>query len=55
MRDNGDGTHRSATIGQFPTQVSSFAEDRSGELYAITDQTGELHHIGFQRTAPRTD
>jgi glucose/arabinose dehydrogenase len=55
VRENDDGTYRSATIGQFPTQVSSFAEDRFGELYVITDRAGELHRVGFERVAPRAD
>lgn len=55
VRKGDDGTYRSATIGKFPTQVSSLAEDRSGELYAITDRTGELHRVGFERVAPRAD
>jgi hypothetical protein len=55
VRENHDGTYRSARIGQFPTQVSSFAEDRFGELYVITDRSGELHRVGFERVAPRAD
>ncbi|GAB3472548.1 PQQ-dependent sugar dehydrogenase [Actinophytocola sediminis] len=52
VRANRDGSHDSAAIGAFPAQVSSFAQDRSGELYAVTDRTGELYRVGFQRVPP---
>jgi glucose/arabinose dehydrogenase len=51
VRQNRDGTHQTGTIGQFPLQVSSFTTDRSGELYVVTDRTGELHRVGFDRDA----
>jgi hypothetical protein len=41
----------SAVIGQFPLQVSSFVADRSGELYVVTDRTGQLHRVSFARVA----
>lgn len=44
------GGYDSAAIGQFPAQVSAFAEDNAGELYAVTDRTGQLHRVGFART-----
>jgi glucose/arabinose dehydrogenase len=49
VRKDRDGTYRSATIGQFPAQVSSFGRDRFGELYVVTDRTGQVHRVGFQR------
>jgi hypothetical protein len=51
IRQGRHGTHESAAIGQFPLQVSSFAIDRSGELYVVTDRTGQLHRVGFARVA----
>jgi glucose/arabinose dehydrogenase len=47
VRTDRGGTHRAMAIGQFPAQVSSFAVDRSGELYAVTDRTGLLLRVGF--------
>lgn len=52
VRKGRGGTYATAAIGQFPLQVSSIAPDRSGELYAVTDRTGQLHRIGFERVAP---
>jgi glucose/arabinose dehydrogenase len=52
VRENRDGTYQTAAIGQFPVQISSFATDRSGELYAVTDRTGQLHRVGFERVTP---
>jgi len=49
VRENRDGSHASARIGQFPAQVSSFGEDRDGELYVVTDRTGLLYRVGFAR------
>lgn len=49
VREDHRGTYRTAAIGQFPAQVSSFGMDRSGELYVITDRTGQLHRVGFER------
>jgi glucose/arabinose dehydrogenase len=49
VRENRDGTHTSARIGQFPAGVSSFGVDRRGELYAVTDRTGLLLTVGFER------
>lgn len=49
VRKNHDGSHSSARIGQFPPQVTSFGVDRRGELYVVTDRTGELHRVGFER------
>jgi glucose/arabinose dehydrogenase len=44
--------YRSAAIGQFPLQVSSFGMDRSGELYVVTDRAGQLFRVGFERVTP---
>lgn len=52
VRKNRNGTYQTATVGQFPVQISSFAPDKSGELYAVTDRTGQLHRVGFERVAP---
>jgi glucose/arabinose dehydrogenase len=52
IRQNRDGTHSSARIGQFPAQVTSFGADRNGELYVLTDRTGQLHRVGFEAVAP---
>lgn len=49
VRENRDGTYANARIGQFPAQVSSFGEDRHGELYVVTDRTGVLYRVGFER------
>jgi glucose/arabinose dehydrogenase len=51
IRKNRDGSYQTGSIGQFPLQVSSFTTDRSGELYAVTDRTGQLHRVGFDRDA----
>lgn len=51
VRTGRHGTHQSAVIGQFPLQVSSFVADRSGELYVVTDRTGQLHRVSFARVA----
>jgi glucose/arabinose dehydrogenase len=51
VRKNRDGTFTNARIGQFPAQVSSFGVDRFGEMYVVTDRTGELHRVGFDRVA----
>jgi len=51
VRENRHGTYETAAIGQFPLQVSSFAADRSGELYAVTDRAGQLFRVGFERVA----
>lgn len=53
VRKNRDGTHTSAAIGQFPLQISSFAPDRKGELYAVTDRSGQLHRVGFEQIPPQ--
>jgi glucose/arabinose dehydrogenase len=47
VRQGRDGTYDTAAIGQFPLQVSSFAQDRSGELYVVTDRAGQLYRVGF--------
>lgn len=49
VRKNRHGGHESAAIGQFPLQASSFGADRSGELYVVTDRTGLLYRVGFDR------
>jgi glucose/arabinose dehydrogenase len=49
VRENHDGTHENACIGQFPTGVSSFGVDDRGELYAVTDRAGQLLRVGFER------
>jgi glucose/arabinose dehydrogenase len=54
VRENRDGTHSNARIGQFPPQVSSFGVDQFGELYVLTDRTGQLHRVGFEPVAPPT-
>jgi glucose/arabinose dehydrogenase len=54
IRKNRDGTHTNARIGQFPLQVSTFGADRFGELYAVTDRTGQLHRVGFEQVTPPT-
>lgn len=45
------GTYTSARVGQFPSQVSAFAEDGKGELYAVTDRAGQLYRVGFAQAA----
>jgi glucose/arabinose dehydrogenase len=42
-----DGSHVAEVIGELPNQVTTFGVDSSGELYAITDRTGQLLTIGF--------
>ncbi|MBP2326889.1 glucose/arabinose dehydrogenase [Kibdelosporangium banguiense] len=49
VRKNRDGTYTNARIGQFPAQVSSFGVDRFGEMYVVTDRTGQLHRVSFER------
>ncbi|HYQ64654.1 PQQ-dependent sugar dehydrogenase [Actinophytocola sp.] len=49
IRANRDGTHTSARIGEFPTQVTSFGTDRHGELYLVNDLPGQLFKVGFAR------
>ena len=49
VRPSHRGGYETAAIGQFPAQVSSFAEDSEGELYVVTDRTGQLHRVGFAR------
>ena len=49
VRQGRGGSHETAAIGQFPIQVSSFAQDRSGELYVVTDRAGQLYRVGFER------
>jgi glucose/arabinose dehydrogenase len=51
LRKNRDGTYTSARIGQFPAQVSSFGQAKSGELYVVTDRAGQLFKVGFERAA----
>ncbi|MEV4318079.1 PQQ-dependent sugar dehydrogenase [Actinocrispum sp. NPDC049592] len=48
IRQNRDGSHTSAQIGQFPAGVTSFGADQNGELYVLTDRTGQLHRVGFE-------
>jgi glucose/arabinose dehydrogenase len=49
VRANRDGTHTTARIGEFPTQVTSFGTDCHGELYLVNDLPGQLFKIGFAR------
>lgn len=51
VHQNRDGSYTTAKIGQFPAQVSSFVQDKSGELYAVTDRAGQLYKVGFERAA----
>lgn len=52
VRENPDGTHTNARIGQFPTQTTSFGVDAAGELYVVNDLPGQLHRVGFERVPP---
>jgi glucose/arabinose dehydrogenase/lysophospholipase L1-like esterase len=52
VRQNGDGTYTTGTIGEFPTQVTSFGVDASGELYVVNDLPGGLHRVSFERVQP---
>jgi glucose/arabinose dehydrogenase/lysophospholipase L1-like esterase len=52
VRPNGDGTYTTGTIGEFPTQVTSFGADAGGELYVVNDLPGGLHKVSFERVAP---
>jgi glucose/arabinose dehydrogenase/lysophospholipase L1-like esterase len=49
VRADGDGTYTTGTIGEFPTQVTSFGEDANGELYVVNDLPGGLHRVSFER------
>jgi glucose/arabinose dehydrogenase len=49
VRANPDGTHTSATIGTFPTDVTAFGADNKGELYMVDDIPGRLHALTFER------
>jgi glucose/arabinose dehydrogenase len=48
VRENPDGSHSNARIGQYPTQVTSFGVDAAGELYVVNDLPGQLHRVGFE-------
>ncbi len=50
VRPNADGTYTTGTIGEFPTQVTSFGTDVNGELYVVNDLPGGLHKVSFART-----
>ncbi len=52
VRPNGDGTYTTGTIGEFPTQVTSFGADARGELYVVNDLPGGLHRVSFERVRP---
>ncbi|MCE7010815.1 PQQ-dependent sugar dehydrogenase [Kibdelosporangium philippinense] len=49
IRANADGTHTSATIGTFPTDVSALGVDVNGELFMVDDIPGRLHKLTFER------
>jgi glucose/arabinose dehydrogenase len=52
VREGNHGEYASARIGQFPMfGITSFGQDRHGELYAVTDRSGFLLRIGFERVA----
>ncbi|OLF17872.1 PQQ-dependent sugar dehydrogenase [Actinophytocola xanthii] len=51
IRADGDGTYTTGTIGEFPTQVTSFGEDANGELYVVNDLPGGLHRVSFEQVA----
>ncbi|MCC5033613.1 PQQ-dependent sugar dehydrogenase [Streptomyces sp. WAC 00631] len=46
IRPGPDG-YANAEIGEFPTQVTSFGEDETGELYVANDLPGGLHRVSF--------
>ncbi|HEV2780472.1 MAG TPA: PQQ-dependent sugar dehydrogenase, partial [Actinophytocola sp.] len=52
VRENPDGTHTNARVGEFPTQPTSFGVDTAGELYLVNDLPGQLHLVGFERVPP---
>jgi glucose/arabinose dehydrogenase len=51
VRENPDGSHSNARIGQFPTQTTSFGADADGELYVVNDLPGQLHRVGFEQVS----
>lgn len=51
LRANPDGTYAHGTIGEFPTQVTSFGVDASGEFYVVNDLPGGLHKVSFEKVA----
>ncbi|TDV54891.1 PQQ-dependent sugar dehydrogenase [Actinophytocola oryzae] len=51
VRANPNGTYTNGTIGEFPTQVTSFGVDRDGEWYVVNDLPGQMFKVGFTRTA----
>ena len=51
VRAGSDGTHTTARIGEFPTQVTAFGTDCDGELYVVNDLPGQLFKVGFARVA----
>jgi glucose/arabinose dehydrogenase len=52
VRENPDGSHTNARIGQYPIQVTSFGTDAAGELYVVNDLPGQLHRVGFEHVPP---
>jgi hypothetical protein len=54
VRENPDGSHSNARIGQYPFQVTSFGADAAGELYVVNDLPGQLHRVGFEHVPPAT-
>lgn len=55
VRANSDGTHTSATIGTFPTDVTAFGVDNRGEIYMVDDIPGRLHALRFERVRPQSN
>nr|CTQ97027.1 hypothetical protein [Kibdelosporangium sp. MJ126-NF4] len=49
VRANPDGTHSSATIGEFPPDVSALGVDSRGEFYMVDDFAGKLYSLVFER------
>ncbi|ONK09907.1 PQQ-dependent sugar dehydrogenase [Streptomyces sp. MP131-18] len=47
LRQAEDGSYESATIGEFPTQVTAFGATPEGELYVVNDLPGGLHRVTF--------
>lgn len=47
VRPEADGTYTTGTIGEFPTQVTTFGTDTEGELYVANDLPGQLFKVGF--------